>query len=642
MSRTITSRSPRFRSLVGMLGLTLLAACESGGEGGGGSVTPPPPPVASLALSRDTATLVPAATVQLTATPRDGAGNALSRPVVWASSDEARARVNTSGLVSGVAPGTATITATSEGVSASTRVTIKDGAIVGAAGASITALAGDVSLVIPPNALSGDVMITLSSAESAELRLVPGTAFEVGPLNRALAVPATLTLKYRVERIPTGPPERLLALHRLSAGAWTRLGDSRIDLAGKSVQASISTLETFAVLTAPFVGSISIAPVEATLQVGQTLPLVASPRDAAGNVLADRDVAWSTSAASVATVTSTGLVTAVSPGTVVITVASEGRSIAATITVIARTVVPCVATTTTLLSEDFAVGNQWTTFELFKDGTFSHIESQQNSGGNPGGYRRMTHTLGVPGGNSGASFIWMRHLFTGATYDPSVSGEICELVYREDQIDFSAPLQVMWGTVVVQNNITYIHRPTPQFNFSQWSSQGPYSLKSSDFTPAGLDFSATAKPIQFGYLRANSSAIPPTAHTVVHGIDNWRFEVKHKAVPGGVSVFITCTSPGQLCDPKFSQSVSTTTGILKVEFSTSSSHCADMRLRIFVNSVEKAVSGRLPPNTSTGLIDVSPGAAGTYTVELQAEGFMGGCNTGRQTAWAGTARFVTF
>jgi hypothetical protein len=235
----------------------------------------------------------------------------------------------------------------------------------------------------------------------------------------------------------------------------------------------------------------------------------------------------------------------------------------------------------------------------------------------------------------------MRHLFTGATYDPGVSGQICELVYREDQIDFSAPIQVIWGAVVVQNNTTYLHRPTPQFSFTHWTQQGPYSLKSSDFTPAGLDFSATGKPIQFGYLRANSSSVPPTEHTVIHGIDNWRFEVKHQSAPGGVPVSISCTSTGQLCDPKFSQLVTTATGTLKVEFTTSAGHCADMRLHVFVNSVEKAVSGRLPPNRSTGLIDVSPGVGGLYTVELQAEGFQGGCNTGRQTAWAGTARFVT-
>jgi hypothetical protein len=74
------------------------------------------PAVASVSVGR---------TVQLTATPRDTAGNALTgRAVGWSSSNEAVASVNGSGLVSGVAEGTATIAATSEGKSGSASVTV--------------------------------------------------------------------------------------------------------------------------------------------------------------------------------------------------------------------------------------------------------------------------------------------------------------------------------------------------------------------------------------------------------------------------------------------------------------------------------------------------------------------------------------
>src|SRR3989442_9367917 len=54
-------------------------------------------------------------TVQLTATPRDGSGNALTgRVVTWATDNAGVATVNGSGLVTGMAAGPATITATSE------------------------------------------------------------------------------------------------------------------------------------------------------------------------------------------------------------------------------------------------------------------------------------------------------------------------------------------------------------------------------------------------------------------------------------------------------------------------------------------------------------------------------------------------
>src|SRR2546426_1035516 len=75
-------------------------------------------PVASVAVSPASASVGVGQTVPLTATPQDASGNPLSgRVVTWASSNTAVATVNGSGLVSGVAAGPATITATSEGQS---------------------------------------------------------------------------------------------------------------------------------------------------------------------------------------------------------------------------------------------------------------------------------------------------------------------------------------------------------------------------------------------------------------------------------------------------------------------------------------------------------------------------------------------
>jgi hypothetical protein len=80
-----------------------------------------------------TASIGEGATVQLTATPKDAAGNALTgRAVSWATSDAAVATVNASGLVSGVAAGAATITATSEGESGTAQVTVTPPAPPGA------------------------------------------------------------------------------------------------------------------------------------------------------------------------------------------------------------------------------------------------------------------------------------------------------------------------------------------------------------------------------------------------------------------------------------------------------------------------------------------------------------------------------
>src|SRR6266536_1376640 len=64
-------------------------------------------------------------TVQLTATPRDGSGNALTwRVVSWSKDNGAVATVNASGLVTGAAAGAATVTAMSEGLIGTAAVTV--------------------------------------------------------------------------------------------------------------------------------------------------------------------------------------------------------------------------------------------------------------------------------------------------------------------------------------------------------------------------------------------------------------------------------------------------------------------------------------------------------------------------------------
>src|SRR3989475_9643098 len=75
-------------------------------------------PVASVTVSPASVNILVGATVQLTATLKDSAGHVLSgRTVSWTSGDPVVATVSASGLVTGLTVGTATITATSEGVS---------------------------------------------------------------------------------------------------------------------------------------------------------------------------------------------------------------------------------------------------------------------------------------------------------------------------------------------------------------------------------------------------------------------------------------------------------------------------------------------------------------------------------------------
>ncbi|HRP06930.1 MAG TPA: Ig-like domain-containing protein [Gemmatimonadales bacterium] len=97
-----------------------VSACKESGSG----PNPPPPAVASVTLSATSATLEINGNTTLVATPRDASGTALSgRTVSWNSDKPAVATVS-NGLVTAVSEGLATITATSEGKSATALVTV--------------------------------------------------------------------------------------------------------------------------------------------------------------------------------------------------------------------------------------------------------------------------------------------------------------------------------------------------------------------------------------------------------------------------------------------------------------------------------------------------------------------------------------
>ena len=81
---------------------------------------------------------------------------------------------------------------------------------------------------------------------------------------------------------------------------------------------------------------VSLAP---TLNVGRSMQATAIPKDAAGNLLVGRTVAWSTSDANVAAVSTNGTVTGSGVGTATISATSEGTTGAASVTVLPRSLV---------------------------------------------------------------------------------------------------------------------------------------------------------------------------------------------------------------------------------------------------------------------------------------------------------------
>ncbi|MGE3414069.1 MAG: Ig-like domain-containing protein [Dehalococcoidia bacterium] len=108
---------------------TITATAE--GAAGTATVTVTPPPVATVTVALGSPTLAAGGTTAAIATTLDASGAVLTgRTVTWSSSNAAVASVAANGQVSALAPGTASIIATSEGRTGSAQLTVTQPPVV--------------------------------------------------------------------------------------------------------------------------------------------------------------------------------------------------------------------------------------------------------------------------------------------------------------------------------------------------------------------------------------------------------------------------------------------------------------------------------------------------------------------------------
>ena len=357
---------------------TITASSE--GRSGTAAITVNPPPVASVAVNPATASVQVGQTAQLTATPQDASGNPLSgRVVTWASSNTAIATVNASGLVSAVAAGSATITATSEGKSGSAAVTVTTVpvAAVAVTPASPSVQVGQTAqLTATPQDANGNPLsgrtVTWTSSNQA-VATVNATGLVTGAAAGAATITATSegksgTAAVTVTPVPVASVAVTPASASIQTGGTIQLTATPKDANGKpltgrtvawtSANGAVATVSTSGLVTGVATGtttitatsegqsgtssvavsnapvaSVDVSPAAASLQVSQTLQLTATPKDANGGPLSGRAVTWASSNTAAATVGGSGLVTAVGAGAATITATSEGQSGASSITV---------------------------------------------------------------------------------------------------------------------------------------------------------------------------------------------------------------------------------------------------------------------------------------------------------------------
>ena len=222
-------------------------------------------------------------TTQAAATAYDSSGNQISgRPVTWSSGSPSIATVSSSGGITGVANGKAKIIATVDGITGSVDETVSSATIA------------NLSVVLAKSLIAaGDTTRAKAVATDAAGNEITGRTVTWSSSNPAIATVSNLGLVTGV-------------------GAGTVSISALVD--GLTSQGTV-------VVTSPVVSSVTVSAPLTTLTAGQTTQGTAQLRDASGATVTG-PVTWTTSAPSVASVSSTGLISAIGTGTADITATS--------------------------------------------------------------------------------------------------------------------------------------------------------------------------------------------------------------------------------------------------------------------------------------------------------------------------------
>lgn len=266
------------------LSLTLAAACGGGDGPTGSDGGNPPPAVASVDVSAPATSLLVGGTLTLAATPRTAAGAAVSTATVsWSSSNTAVATVSGSGVVTGVAVGSAVIKASSSGREASVELTVRAAGAMTSAGGTIGTTTSTVRLTVPAGALATATTLTVEPTEDpvGNEHLVAGTSYEFGPDGTQFAQPVTLTLKYDPAKLPAGASPASLRIAKYTGDRWTIIDeDASVDAASGTVSASIHSFSSYAVVSDPCgrIGSMGLGATSGQITLDDCLYHVAGRR----------------------------------------------------------------------------------------------------------------------------------------------------------------------------------------------------------------------------------------------------------------------------------------------------------------------------------------------------------------------------
>ncbi len=276
------------------LGSTQVAA-SSNGKSGIATITVQKTPVASVVVTPPHVDAAPGVHTPLTATAYDAAQNPLTdRVITWSTSSASVATVDANGMMIAVGPGNATITATSEGKSGTATVTVSQAPVA--------------TVAVTPSPLSmsvGQSTQLTATLKDAQGNILNGRAVTWSSSNSGVA---TVSAQGLVTAVAAGATT-------ITATSETKTGSDAVTISNVAV------------------GSVVVQPQGPTILQGTNVQLSATVRDVNGNIVTDRVVTWTSANTSVATVSTSGVVTGIGSGQVTITATSEGKSGTTSVTV---------------------------------------------------------------------------------------------------------------------------------------------------------------------------------------------------------------------------------------------------------------------------------------------------------------------
>jgi len=236
---------------------------------------------------------------------------------------------------------------------------------IGPNGGVDTLAAGLIILNVPAGAVTQYTSFTATSASGpANPLLVTGSVWQISPqVSFPPAAEPTVTVQLTGLTMPSGVLQPEVRVGKVVSSSWAYLTSANT---GSAVSTTLGATGTFGLLGVP-VAAVRASQGVLTMSVGDTLRLTAVAQDADSNNLPNRPISWSATNGSIATVSGSGLVTAVAVGSA--SIITSSAAIADTIPVSVST-----ASTTPWLVEDFSTYTSLANMMLDPRGIYDHSD----------------------------------------------------------------------------------------------------------------------------------------------------------------------------------------------------------------------------------------------------------------------------